>query len=209
VAQRGRRPAGEGDSRQQILDAARELFAEKGFERTTMRAVGERAGVDPALISYWFGSKDGLLLEAVALPLDVEVVLANLDASRPGADIVRRVLAAADGSSAVRSRAVAFLRLGLSHDHVAGLLREVISRRVLATLSPLAAPDHRELRAALIGSHIAGLIMGRYVVRIPALAEADREQLVVAMAPVVQHYLTGPMATVPERPAARGRTASR
>lgn len=206
MAQRGRRPSGEGDSRQAILDAARELFAEKGFERTTMRAVGERAGVDPALISYWFGSKDGLLLEAVTLPLDIETVLADLDASRPGADIVRRVLTAADGSAMVRSRAVAFIRIGLSHEHVAGLLREVISRRVLATLSPLAAPDHRELRAALIGSHMAGLIMGRYVVQIPALAGADREQFVVAMAPVIQHYLTGPMATVPERAQTRRRT---
>jgi len=203
MAGRGRRPASAPDTREAILEAARELFAEKGFERTTMRAVGERAGVDPALISYWFGSKDGLLLEALTLPFEVEVVLADLDASRPGADIVRRVLTAADGSAAVRGRAVALLRIGLSHDHVAGLLREVISRRVLATLSPMAAPDHRELRAALIGSHIAGLIMGRYVVRIPALAEADREQLVAAMAPVVQHYLTGPMVTVPERTARR------
>ncbi|HET7900467.1 MAG TPA: TetR family transcriptional regulator [Candidatus Nanopelagicales bacterium] len=205
MAVRGRRPSGSTDTRQAILDAARELFAEKGFERTTMRAVGERAGVDPALIAYWFGSKDGLLAEAMTLPLDIEAVLADLDASRPGADIVRRVLAAADGSPAVRGRAVAFLRIGLSHDHVAGLLREVISRRVLATLSPMAAPDHRELRAALIGSHIAGLMMGRYVVRVPALADADSEQLVVAMAPVVQHYLTGPMATVPERGPARRR----
>jgi AcrR family transcriptional regulator len=203
MAARGRRPAGGTDTREAILVAARELFAEKGFERTTMRGVAERAGVDPALISYWFGSKDGLLVEAVTLPLEVEIVLADLDASRPGADIVRRVLASADGSSAVRGRAVAFLRIGLSHDHVAGLLREVISRRVLATLSPLTSPDHRELRAALIGSHIAGLVMGRYVVRIPALADADSEQIVAAMAPVLQHYLTGPIVTVPERPAPR------
>lgn len=206
MAQRGRRPAGGTDTRQAILDAARELFAEKGFERTTMRAVGERAGVDPALISYWFGSKEGLLLEAMTLPIDVETVLSDLDATRPGAEIVRRVLAAADGSPSVRGRAVAMLRIGLSHDHVAELLREVISRRVLATLSPLTAPDHRELRAALIGSHVAGLMMGRYVVRVPALADADREQVVAAMAPVVQHYLTGPMAIPPERPAVRRRT---
>jgi len=91
MAGRGRRPASAPDTREAILEAARELFAEKGFERTTMRAVGERAGVDPALISYWFGSKDGLLLEALTLPFEVEVVLADLDASRPGADIVRRV----------------------------------------------------------------------------------------------------------------------
>lgn len=206
MALRGRRPAGGADTRQAILEAARELFAEQGFERTTMRGIGERAGVDPALISYWFGSKDGLLREAVALPLEIEAVLADLDASRPGADIVRRVLAAADGSPAIRGRAVAMLRIGLSHEHVAGLLREVISRRVLATLSPLTAPDHRELRAALIGSHIAGLMMGRYVVQVPALADADSEQVVAAMAPVVQHYLTGPMATAPERATARRRT---
>ena len=59
---RGRRPLGSPNARRAVLDAARELFAELGFERTTMRAVAARAAVDPALIYHYFGDKDGLLV---------------------------------------------------------------------------------------------------------------------------------------------------
>lgn len=196
---RGRRPAGGGDTREQILDAARTLFAEKGFERTTMRAVGEQAGVDPALIAHYFGNKDGLLVEALAMPVDLPVLLAELDASHPGADIVRRVLRLWDGSPALRRRMVGLLRTGLSHEHAAALLRGVLSRTVFATLRQHVVDDQRELRATLIGSHIAGLLMARYIIKVPELAAADPEQLAVAVGPVVQHYLSGPIATVPPR----------
>ena len=62
---RGPAPHGSPDARRAVLDAARELFAERGFERTTMRAVGTRAGVNPALIYHYFGDKDGLLAAAL------------------------------------------------------------------------------------------------------------------------------------------------
>ena len=68
-ARRGRRPLGSPDARRAVLDAARELFAELGFERTTMRAVAARAGVDPALIYHYFGDKDGLLFAALQPPV--------------------------------------------------------------------------------------------------------------------------------------------
>lgn len=200
---RGRRPAGGPDTREQILEAARALFAEKGFERTTMRAVGERAGVDPALISHYFGNKDGLLGEALAIPVDLPLLLADLDETRPGVDIVRRVLHQWDTSPQLRRRMIGLLRTGLSHEHAAAMLRGVLSRTVLATLQKQVVDDQHELRAALIGSHIAGLLMARYVIRLPAIAEADSEQIAVAVGPVVQHYLSGPIATVPARSARR------
>ena len=75
---RGRRPLGSPDARQAVLGAARELFAELGFERTTMRAVAARAGVDPALIYHYFGDKDGLLLAALRPPVDEATVFAEV-----------------------------------------------------------------------------------------------------------------------------------
>ncbi len=196
---RGRRPSGGPDTREQILDAARILFAERGFERTTMRAVGEQAGVDPALIAHYFGNKDGLLNEALAMPVDLPLLLADLDESRAGVDIVRRVLHLWDTSPQLRRRMVGLLRTGLSHEHAAVLLRGVLSRTVFATLKQYVVDDQRELRTTLIGSHIAGLLMARYIIRVPGLADADPEQIAVAVGPVVQHYLSGPITTVPAR----------
>ena len=74
---RGRR-AGESTARDDIFAAARELFSASGFDRTTMRAVAERAGVDPALISHYFGSKQGLFLAATEFPADPQEVLRPL-----------------------------------------------------------------------------------------------------------------------------------
>lgn len=200
---RGRRPSGGPDTREQILEAARELFAEKGFERTTMRAVAERAGVDPALIAHYFGNKDGLLNEALAMPVDVPLLLSDLDHARPGVDIVRRVLHFWDTSPPLRKRMTGLLRTGLSNEHAAAILRGVLSRNVFATLSQHVAEDQRELRTTLVGSHIAGLLMARYILKVPGLADADPEQIAVAVGPVVQHYLDGPIAQVPRHPARR------
>ncbi len=62
------------------------------------------------------------------------------------------------------------------------------------------ADDRRELRAALIGSHLAGLMLARYILKVPGAAAASPEDLVQAAGPVVQHYLTGPITGIePER----------
>ena len=65
----GRRPGGP-DTRGQILAAARKSFADKGFGGTTIRAVAAEAGVDPALVHHYFGSKDDLFLAALEIPVD-------------------------------------------------------------------------------------------------------------------------------------------
>ena len=53
-----------------ILEAARELFAEAGFERATIRAVAARAGVDPALVMQYYGNKEGLFAAAARWHVD-------------------------------------------------------------------------------------------------------------------------------------------
>lgn len=98
---RGRRPAGGSDTREAILTATGELFAEVGFERATMREVATRAGVDPALIHHYFTNKDGVLAAALALPVDPAALLAGLDKDpdHAGQAIVRRVLGVWESSS--------------------------------------------------------------------------------------------------------------
>jgi AcrR family transcriptional regulator len=205
VPARGRRPLGSPDARQAVLDAARELFAELGFERTTMRAVATRAGVDPALIYHYFGDKDGLLFATLQPPADAATVFAGLAATtadRTGADqtgeeLVRRLIGLWEERPEVREQMAAILRTGLSHDRAAGLLRDILSSFILAALGDVLADDRRELRTALIGSHIGGLMLARYILKVPGAAAASPEDLVQAVGPVVQHYLTGTIAARP------------
>ena len=202
MATRGRRSQGSPDARQAILGAARELFAELGFERTTMRAVGTRAAVDPALIYHYFGDKDGLLAAAVEPPVDLVAALAGIadDPGRAGEEIVRRVIGLWENRPDVRARMLAMLRTALSHDHAAQLLRDILRAALLGALGDVLAGDQRELRAALVGSHLGGLALARYVLKLPGTASATTEDLVQAVGPTVQRYLTGPLSPAQPRP---------
>src|SRR5262249_52259952 len=134
VPVRGRRPLGSPDARQAVQDAARELFSERGFERTTMRAVAARAGVDPALIYHYFGDKDGLLLAALQPPADAATALAGLAAAadRAGEELVRRLIGLWEDRPDVREQMVAILRTALSHDRASRLLRDILGSFILA-----------------------------------------------------------------------------
>lgn len=193
MSARGRRPQGGPDARQAVLSAARELFAERGFERTTMRAVGARAGVDPALIYHYFGDKDRLLAAAIEPPVDLTALLAGIadDPARAGEEIVRRVIGLWENHPDIRERMLAMLRTALSHDHAAGLLRDMLSSWLLGGLGDVLADDQHELRAALVGSHLGGLMLARYLLKVPGAAAATPEELIQAVGPAVQRYLTG------------------
>lgn len=190
----GRRPGASG-SRESILQAARALFAEVGYDRTTMRAVAARAGVDPALIHHFFGSKERLLTATLEFPFDPAQVLAGVgeDPDHAGAQIVRRLLAVWDASRENRDRMVGMLRAALSHEGPAAAMRDLLSRTVLSELRGIVADDTADLRAGLIGTQLGGLVLGRYVLRIPALADASHDELVAAIGPAIQHYVTGPI----------------
>lgn len=190
----GRRPGVSG-SREAILHAARGLFAQAGYDRTTMRAVAARARVDPALIHHYFGSKEGLLAATLELPFDPSRVLAGIAAEpeQAGYEIVRRLLKAWDASPDNRDRMVAMLRAALSHDRPAIAMRDLLMRSVLVQLRCIVSDDTADLRASLIGTQLGGLVLGRYVLRIPAVADASHEELVAAIGPALQHYVTGPL----------------
>lgn len=192
---RGRRPLGSPNTREKILTAAGELFAELGFERTTMRGVAAKAEVDAALIHHYFGNKEGLLAAALALPVDPFALLAGLeeDPEHAGEAVVRRVLGLWEGDPETRRRLLGLMRAGLSHEYAAGVLRDLLGRTILTALARVVATDHGPLRAALVGTQMGGLLLGRYLLAIPALRDAAPGQLAVAIGPVIQHYLTGPV----------------
>ncbi len=189
----GRRP-GAGSTRPVILEAARELFAERGYERTTIRAIAARAEVNPAMVHHFFGTKDDLLVAALELPLPPTYLADALvdNPGREGAELVRRAISLWDQPT-VRSRLQALLRVGISHERAAAALRDLFTSQLLSVLiARMPAPD-AELRAALVATQMAGLALLRFVIPIEAIARADAETIIAAVGPNLQRYLTEPL----------------
>ena len=182
------------DSREALLTAARQLFAEHGYERTTMRAIAARAAVDPALIYHYFpGGKRALLAATLTLPPQVTEMLAGIGSppERIGEEVVRRALWVWDEHADVREQGVALIRIAVAHEAAGDLLRTTLRGFVLGMVGDLMRDDDRELRAGLVLAQIQGMLLHRYVLHIPPLSTARPEELVETMGPVIQHYVTG------------------
>jgi AcrR family transcriptional regulator len=202
MARTGRRPGVSG-TREAILDAARRAFAEHGYQHATIRMVADLAGVDPALVHHYFRYKQDLFVAAVQLPVNpVEQLTAVLaqDPDQAGQRMVEVFLSIWD-HAADRSPLLALVRSAVGDEQAAAMLREFITEEVLGPVAQrVGGPDAR-LRATLIGSQIIGLAMARYIVRVEPLASAPPAQLVAAIGPTLQRYLTGDIgAAAPARP---------
>lgn len=188
----GRRP-GRPDTRQAILVAARQLFAQRGYERTTIRAVAEAASVDPALVHHYFGSKSQLFAAVGQPPFDPTKLVADLDIAdeQAGYQLARRVLAMQDQNAQARTTLAGLLRAAATQEEAADAVRELFTATVHAELRRVFRDDTAELRASLIASQFVGLLVARHIIGFPGLADAAPEELAIALAPVVQHYLSG------------------
>lgn len=188
---RGRPRSGESDARDRILAAAIEEFAEAGYDGATMRAIAARAGVDSALVHHHFGTKADLFGEAIGAPMRPDLAITEILAGpreEVGQRIVRYILETWEQPD-VRRRGVVLLRAAIGNKLTTPLLAGFLSRELLSRIArSLDVPD-AELRAALVASQVAGILIARYVLRLPALAEASVDDLVARVAPTIQRYL--------------------
>jgi AcrR family transcriptional regulator len=190
-ARTGRRP-GPSTTRAEILEAARASFAELGYDRTTVRGVAAKAGVDPALIHRFYGSKDDLLAAALTAALKPGERIPELmegDASALGERIVRYFLSVWEQSPS-REVLIGMLRSAATNERAAARLREFFGREVLGRIAAQLGHEDAELRATLVSSQLLGVAMARYIIRFGPLVSAARETIVAAIAPTLQRYLT-------------------
>ncbi len=188
----GRRPGASG-TREAILAAALAAFAARGYKRTTIRGVATAAGVDPALVLHFFRSKEGLFEACLELPVRPGLVLERAAAAgtdQMGAVVVRTFLEAWEPPEA-RVRLTAMLRSAMTNETAMAMMRDLLVREVFGPITQtLGVPDAR-LRATLVGSQFAGLAVLRFIGRLEPLASASIDELVAAIGPTVQRYLTG------------------
>ena len=195
-AHSGRRP-GDSGTRDAILTAARRQFAELGYDRTSMRRVAIEAGVDPTLVSHFHGTKQQLFVTVVELPFQPANVLPGLLAGDPR-DVGGRLANFALGvleSELGQSRLIGLVRAAASEPEASRLIRDLITRELLTLLVEGIGADHAAYRASLLASQIVGLTIARYIVAIEPLASQDPDAVAEAIAPALQHYLTGDLSS--------------
>jgi AcrR family transcriptional regulator len=188
----GRRP-GKPDTRQEILDAARQEFAAAGYNGATIREIASAAGVDPALVMHYFGSKDSLFAASLEFPVNPPDLIRGMWSGGSegfGERVVGTLVDTWDGI-ADRSPFIAALRTAMGSGPVADSLRQYLASSIVGSFTSLLDGEDAPLRGALIGTQLAGLLMGRYILEIEPLATADRETLVSAYGPTIQRYAFG------------------
>jgi AcrR family transcriptional regulator len=189
---RGRRPGGT-DTRATLIEAARKVFIEQGYDGATVRAIAGQAEVDAAMVNHWFGGKEGLFAEAVLkLPFSPKELVERLldgDVDDLGARIVRTFLTTWDTTGG--GVFTALMRSITSHEQAAHVLRDFLVKHIVGRLLSTVGPDRHEFRATLVASQLVGMGMVRYVAQFEPLASTDIDVMVAAVAPTLQRYLTG------------------
>ncbi|MFD4374138.1 TetR family transcriptional regulator [Streptomyces sp. NPDC058486] len=191
------RPARDADAggpgaRERILEAARTQFAERGYDKTSVRGIAKAAGVDPALVHHYFGTKDEVFAAAIEVSFEPALVVpAILDGPRDAVgERLARFFIGVWENPVTRAPLLAVIRSAVTHEAAAKVLRTFVLRRLLERIAAdLAVPDPK-FRAELAASQMIGIVILRYVIKVEPLASADPERIVAEVAPTLQRYLT-------------------
>jgi AcrR family transcriptional regulator len=191
MARTGRRPGGH-DTRGGILAAARAEFGAKGYHQATIRGIAAEAGVDPALVLHYFGSKDDLFAASIDLPLrpsDVADVLLADGLESIGRNIATLFFSVWENPD-TRNPLMAMLRGAFDNEQGAAMMREFFGSALLGRVVPQIGGREAELRASLAVSQLVGVAVLRYVIGFPSLSTVPVEDLVDTLAPRIQGYFT-------------------
>ena len=191
----GRTP-GSPPNREAILAAARSYFEGHGYDRATIRAIAAEAGVDPALVHHYYGSKQQLLVAALELPVNPRDVLPELMAGpieSIGERMLRRALSVWGADWVSGGHLIGLIRASLTHETAARMIREFFTRELIGKLAEELDVPQPRLRVGLVASQLVGLAMTRFIVRMEPIASADPATLIACYAPTIQRYLTGPL----------------
>jgi AcrR family transcriptional regulator len=190
MSRSGRRP-GTPETRDAILAVARRGFATRGYQATSLRAIATEAGVDPALVIHYFGSKEGLFTAATGMPASLPELFASF-AGLPARDrvqaLVRGYLEMVDSDES-RNAIIALVRSAVSNETAAATLRDFMTAQLLPVIVAMTDEPDARLRASLVAAQLIGTAMLRHVLRVEPLARATHDEIVALMAPAIEQYV--------------------
>lgn len=187
------RPPGSSDTRERILESARELFARNGFDKTSIRAVAAGAGVDGALVHHYYGTKQQLFAAAIAIPIDPMQVIGPLrqtPVDQIGSVLPSILLPLWD--SELGKGFIATLRsllAGADVSLVRSFLQEIITVEIGSRVDN--PPGSGAIRVQFVASQLVGVVMVRYILELQPFAGLEPQIIAETIAPNLQRYLTG------------------
>ncbi|MFG1605847.1 TetR family transcriptional regulator [Actinoplanes sp. NPDC049265] len=174
-------------TRAAILAAARERFAADGYAKATIRAIAAQAGIDPAMVMRYYGSKEKLLAAAADFGLELPDLTRLAPAARTAA-LVQHLLDLCERNDTM----IALLRVAATQEAAAERARFLVANQIeplIALIEPDPEQVHR--RAGLLATQMMGLALTRYVLELPAVVSMTAGELAAWLGPAIEHYLTG------------------
>ncbi|TMS54984.1 TetR/AcrR family transcriptional regulator [Mycobacterium sp. DBP42] len=190
---RGRRP-GQSGTREELVATARQMFAEGGYDKTSLRDIATAAGVDPALIRHYFGSKAELFRAAVGWPFDPEQFSDRIlgDTETGLAERLARLFFELWEQPDTRAPLLAILRGAATHEESAALVRQFIEQRLYPQIATALTGADAELRVDLAMGQLLGIAYLRHILRIEPIASQSVEELIARAVPAVRVHLADP-----------------
>jgi AcrR family transcriptional regulator len=174
------------ESKAVILAAARQRFAESGFERATIRAIAADAHIDPSMVMRYFGNKEQLF--AAAADFDLQMPdLSEVDRGQLGVRLVAHFLDRWERDEAL----VVLLRSSTTNHEAAQRIQEIFTSQLRPAITRI-DPDDAPRRAGLLATQVLGLALCRYVLRLSSVVAMSRDEVAAWLGPTVQSYLDGP-----------------
>lgn len=196
---RGRPPRGSPDTKGAIVTAAGARFRADGYAATTLRSIARDVGVDPALINYHFGSKQGLFAAAMILEFSPSAVLEGVlaTAGKPGSPPTAAVLLGAfldawDDDKRAESLLV-LLREAVANEEIRRPMREYLEGEILGRIAGHLGGREARQRAAPVAAVMAGLVFARYLIGIEPLASMSRAEVIRFLGPTLAAALGEPV----------------
>ncbi len=187
-----------GDSaavKDSILDAARTVFSESGYQAATVKAIATRAGVDTKLVHYYYGTKAELFgvlakeaLQTIGLFEQLHAALGHKE--KVGESYIRSAL------TAIESPETGTIFLGLlrsigPHEESRRVFLDMLEKNMLTPLSAVQDAPLDFLRLNLVGTQLHGLIVSRYIIKFGPLATLSIDEVARLVGPTIDAYLTG------------------
>lgn len=180
------RPRRSDATRSAILTAARERFAADGYDRATIRAIAAEAGIDPAMVMRYYGSKERLFAAAA----DFDLRLPDVSAM-PRAEVGIRMVGHFLNRWEEDETLMALLRAGVTNEAAQGRIKAIFADQIGPAVAVLSAdPAQAQVRAGLLATQMLGLALCRYVLKLPPIATMSRADVIAWLAPTIQRYLT-------------------
>jgi AcrR family transcriptional regulator len=172
-------------TRDRILDAARRLFLEEGYDRTTIRTVAAAADIHPSMVMRYYGSKEGLFAAAATFDLEIPD-LADVPREQVGRAMIRHFVRRWEARG---EELPALLRVSVTHEQARERLLELFRDQVAPALAKVCGPERAAVCAALVATQTIGLAFTRYVLRLPSVVALPEDLIIDRLGATLQAYL--------------------